>query len=156
MRWNRKFCVQGKETNETKSPFPHTLRNDTHLPPAVLFPVHVVGGHAYLGFLQLIRGWFGRRLAERRREEMRRRRREAMEAVWYVTVLGAMERSIARFDKVRASHAFQRTKQCNMWPRIVFLRGRVSFRWAPGSRVEQETLFVWLIRPSCVCLHGGD
>ncbi|CAM9300141.1 unnamed protein product [Scytosiphon promiscuus] len=46
-----------------------------------------------------IRGWSGRRLARRRIEEKRRRRREAMEAVWYVTVLGAMERSIARFDK---------------------------------------------------------
>lgn len=38
----------------------------------------------------------------RRREDRVRRRREAMEAVWYVTVLGAMEKSIARFEKVPA------------------------------------------------------
>ena len=49
---------------------------------------------------QLIRGWSGRRLARRRGEDKRRRRREAMEAVWYVTVLGAMEKSIVRFEKV--------------------------------------------------------
>ncbi len=73
-----------------------------------MLPIDVGGGCASRGFRQLIRGWLGRRLAERRREEVRRRRRDAMEAVWYVTVLGAMERSIARFDKVRASHAFQR------------------------------------------------
>lgn len=44
---------------------------------------------------------------QRRREEISCRRREAMEAVWYVTVLGAMEKSIARFDKVpnQANHA---------------------------------------------------
>ncbi|CBJ30727.1 conserved unknown protein [Ectocarpus siliculosus] len=48
---------------------------------------------------RILRGWFGKRLARRRLEEKGRRRREAMEAVWYVTVLGAMEKSIARFDK---------------------------------------------------------
>ncbi|CAM9305770.1 unnamed protein product, partial [Ectocarpus sp. 13 AM-2016] len=48
---------------------------------------------------RILRGWFGKRLARRRLEEKRRRRREAMEAVWYLTVLGAMEKSIARFDK---------------------------------------------------------
>lgn len=47
-----------------------------------------------------MRGWFGRRAVRRRREDTVRRRREAMEAVWYVTVLGAMEKSIARFEKV--------------------------------------------------------
>lgn len=31
---------------------------------------------------------------------MSRRRRQAVEAVWFVGVLGAMERSIIRFDKV--------------------------------------------------------
>eukprot|EP00752_Nemacystus_decipiens_P013078 g11567.t1 len=48
---------------------------------------------------RLIRGWSGRLLARRRAEEKIRRRRDAMEAVWYVTVLGVMEKSIARFDK---------------------------------------------------------
>lgn len=55
---------------------------------------------------KILRGWFGKRLARRRLEEKRRRRREAMEAVWYVTVLGAMEKSIARFDKVRMPSRF--------------------------------------------------
>lgn len=36
----------------------------------------------------------------RKRERRKRLRREAMEDVWYVDVLGAMQRSIGRFDKV--------------------------------------------------------
>lgn len=49
---------------------------------------------------QVIRGWFGRKSVRIRKEDIRRRRRQAVEAVWYVRVLGAMERSIIRFDKV--------------------------------------------------------
>lgn len=50
---------------------------------------------------QMIRGWLGRRVVRSKREGLRRHRRAAVEAFWYVDVLGAMDRSIARFVKVR-------------------------------------------------------
>ncbi|CAM9746425.1 unnamed protein product, partial [Discosporangium mesarthrocarpum] len=48
---------------------------------------------------RVIRGWFGRRISKERIEERLRLVRVAVESAWFVDVLGAMERSIARFDK---------------------------------------------------------
>lgn len=84
---------------------------------------------------QLIRGWFGRRLARRRGEDRRRRRREAMEAVWYVTVLGAMEKSIARFDKVCTGDVFYRGTQ------VEGLFSVYDRRFRAGARVTLPLCF---------------
>lgn len=86
------------------------------------------------GARQVVRGWFGRRTVRRRREERVRRRREAMEAVWYVTVLGAMEKSIARFEKV--------TK-----PNQLHFRAKYPPAWQLQGREYVNAVGMWTGQP---------